>query len=114
MTYTFSEYQKEAEKSALYKNVASIKDPLFYLTLGLVGETGEVAERIKKLYRDRGGKVDEEWINLMKKELGDVLWYLSQLSSELNIEFDEVAETNIKKLATRKENNTLHGNGDNR
>lgn len=101
----FNEYQSQALKTAIYPKALG----LYYTALGLSGETGEVAEKIKKLIRD--GTIDQ---TSMKKELGDVLWYLSALSHELGIELQDVAETNIQKLANRAIAGTLQGSGDER
>jgi NTP pyrophosphatase (non-canonical NTP hydrolase) len=107
----FKEYQTESRTTALYPN----KDNNFvYPTLGLVGEAGEIAEKVKKILRDADGVVSEETKELIKKELGDVLWYIAQLSTELGLDLDEVAAANIEKLKSRKERNVLHGSGDNR
>jgi NTP pyrophosphatase (non-canonical NTP hydrolase) len=103
---TLNEYQTAAATTAL----GLATETLWYPALGLAGEAGEVAEKIKKYYRD-GHQLDRD---LIVKELGDVLWYLSALASGLDIELDEVAEMNIEKLASRKERNVLHGEGDNR
>lgn len=108
---TFNDYQNKARETALYPDVGS---NFIYPTLGLVGEAGEIAEKVKKVIRDSGGVVTDETRHLIKKELGDVLWYLAQLSSEFGFTIDEVAKLNIKKLAARKEKGTLHGSGDNR
>lgn len=107
----FKEYQEKSKKTALYPNVG---DNFIYPTLGLSGEAGEVAEKIKKVIRDKNGIIDEETKELIKKELGDVLWYVSQLATELSLSLDDVAEKNIKKLASRMERGKLHGDGDNR
>ena len=108
---TFEEYQKLSRETAIYPD----KDKNFvYLTLGLVGEAGEVAEKIKKILRDKNSVIDEETKKELAKELGDVLWYLSQLITELNLSLDEIASLNIDKLSSRKERGTLHGSGDNR
>lgn len=108
---TFEEYQKLSRETALYPN----KDNNFiYPTLGLAGEAGEVSEKIKKVLRDKNGIVDEMTKQELSKELGDVLWYVAQLCTELNLSFDEVAKMNIEKLFSRKERGQLHGNGDNR
>jgi len=108
---TFEEYQKLSRETAIYPD----KDKNFvYLTLGLVGEAGEVAEKIKKILRDKNSVIDEETKKELAKELGDVLWYLSQLITELNLSLDEIASLNINKLSSRKERGTLHGSGDNR
>jgi NTP pyrophosphatase (non-canonical NTP hydrolase) len=108
---TFDEYQKEARKTAIYPNIG---DNLVYPTLGLVGEAGEIAEKLKKVIRDSDGIISDEKRGEMAKELGDVLWYLSQLASELGFSFDEIAEMNIKKLESRAERGKLKGSGDNR
>lgn len=107
----FSDYQKESRKTAMYPD----KDHNFvYPTLGISGESGEVAEKVKKILRDKEGKVDEEDKKEIAKELGDVLWYIAQLSSELGLDLDDVARGNIEKLRSRKERGVVHGNGDNR
>lgn len=102
-----NEYQRKALKT--YKMTGYL-----YVTLGLCGEAGEVAEKVKKLLRDSGGTVTDEFRESLKKELGDVLWYLSVLSHEFGIDFDSVAVTNIEKLASRADRNMIHGNGDDR
>lgn len=107
----FKEYQEKSRKTALYPN----KDNNFiYPTLGLAGEAGEVAEKIKKVLRDKNGLIDEETKEMIKKELGDVLWYVSQLATELGLSLDDVAEKNIDKLYDRMERDKLKGSGDNR
>ncbi len=107
----FKEYQKLCRETAIYPDLGH---NYIYPTLGLVGEAGEIAEKIKKVIRDNGGVIDEERKQMIKKELGDVLWYLAQLSTELKLSFDDVASFNIEKLASRKERGTIHGDGDNR
>jgi len=108
---TFEEYQAEARKTAIYPN----KDNNYiYPTLGLVGEAGEVAEKIKKVIRDNEGVVSEEKKEEIIKELGDVLWYIANLSKELGISLEEVANKNIEKLISRQQRGELHGSGDNR
>lgn len=108
---TFQEYQEEARKTAIYPN----KDNNFiYPTLGLAGEAGEVAEKIKKVIRDGNGIVSEEKKEEITKELGDVLWYVANLAKELGITLEEVAEKNLLKLQSRQQRNELHGSGDNR
>lgn len=107
----FDDYQKESRKTAIYPNKGS---NFIYPVLGLVGETGEVAEKVKKVIRDKEGKIDEETRKEIAKELGDVLWYLSNFSTELGISLQEVAQINLEKLFSRMERNKLHGSGDNR
>ena len=108
---TFDEYQNKSRKTAIYPKVG---ENFVYPTLGLAGETGEVAEKIKKVLRDKNGVISEETKVELNKELGDVLWYLSQLASELKISLDDIAESNIEKLYSRLERNKLSGEGDNR
>ena len=107
----FDNYQIEARKTALYPN----KDKNFiYPTLGLVGESGEVAEKIKKILRDKNGKFDYESRTAIKKELGDVLWYLANLCNELDFTLNEVAEENLEKLNSRLSRGKISGSGDDR
>ena len=107
----FEEYQKKSRVTAKYPNAGS---NFIYPTLGLAGESGEVAEKIKKVIRDKGGIVDEETKEMLKKELGDVLWYVSQIASELGLSLDDIAEHNIEKLYSRMERGKLGGSGDRR
>lgn len=107
----FKTYQEKSRETAIYPH----KDSDFlYPTLGLVGEAGEVADKIKKILRDSDGVVSEIKREELKKELGDVLWYLAQLATELNLSLEEIAALNIKKLQSRKERGELHGSGDER
>lgn len=107
----FKEYQKKSRKTAKYPDVDS---NFIYPTLGLAGEAGEVAEKIKKIIRDDGGQVLPERKKEIEKELGDVLWYLTQIATELNLELDQIAEKNIEKLYSRLERGQIGGSGDNR
>jgi NTP pyrophosphatase (non-canonical NTP hydrolase) len=107
----FNEYQQKAYTTANYPN---IKNNPIYPTLGLCGESGEVAEKVKKIIRDNNSNFSDEKISEIKKELGDVLWYVAALASELGIELNSIAETNIDKLYSRKKRNIINGNGDNR
>ena len=107
----FEEYQKKSRKTALYPNVGN---NFVYPVLGLSGESGEVAEKIKKVIRDKNGEIDEITREEISKELGDVLWYVSQMASELGLSLDEVANKNIEKLYSRMDRGVLRGNGDNR
>ncbi len=108
---TLNEYQNEASKTALYPRRGS---NLTYTVLGLCGESGEIAEKVKKLDRDRGGVMDDAWKEEMKKELGDVLWYVAQAAFELEFDLEAVAQLNVEKLRSRLARQTLHGDGDNR
>ena len=108
---TFEEYQNESRKTAIYPDIG---DNFIYPTLGLSGESGEVAEKIKKIIRDKGGIVDDATRSEIAKELGDVLWYLSQIASEMKVPLEEVAKGNVIKLQSRMERNKISGDGDNR
>jgi len=92
---TFKEYQKLARKPAIYPKIGR---NFIYPLLGLAEETGEVFEKLKKLFRDRKGKIDKNFLNLIELELGDILWYLANLCSELGINLEKVAKKNIEKL----------------
>jgi NTP pyrophosphatase (non-canonical NTP hydrolase) len=87
---------------------------LSYPALGLAGEAGEVAEHVKKSIRDDGGVVTPERREALGKELGDVLWYLAQLATELELDLDEVADANLQKLRSRQLRGVLSGSGDDR
>jgi NTP pyrophosphatase (non-canonical NTP hydrolase) len=108
---TFSDYQQNSKKTAIYPNVGS---NFVYPTLGLAGEAGEVADKIKKILRDKNGQINDTDRQEISKELGDVLWYVAQMATELNLSLDEVAQNNLTKLLSRLERNVLGGNGDNR
>ena len=107
----FKTYQEQSRKTAVYPDKGN---NFIYPTLGLVGESGEVAEKIKKVIRDNESVIDENVKSAVMKELGDVLWYLSQLASELNLSLDEIANENLEKLSSRMERNQIHGEGDDR
>lgn len=107
----FEIYQIEARRTAIYPNLGG---NLWYPTLGLCGESGEVAEKIKKIYRDKGGAVFLEDALELQKELGDVLWYIANLASELGLSLGVIATMNLEKLQERQSRGKLHGEGDNR
>jgi NTP pyrophosphatase (non-canonical NTP hydrolase) len=109
---TFDDYQKQALTTVLSTG-DEFKD-LLHWVLGLNGEAGEVAEKLKKIIRDKNGEISEADKQELAKELGDVLWYLAVFAHDLGVSFDEVAAKNIKKLADRKQRNMLGGSGDNR
>jgi len=108
---TFEEYQKKSRNTAIYPKLGS---NFIYPVLGLVGESGEVAEKIKKVLREEQGIITSEKKEEIKRELGDVLWYLSQIAAELDLSLDDIAQTNIEKLQSRKLRGKLCGSGDNR
>ena len=107
----FGTYQKESRKTAV---VIRMDHPVVYPTMGLVNEAGEVAGKVKKLFRDKNGEISAEDREALKHELGDVLWYLAQICTELDLTLQEVAETNITKLFSRLERGTIKGDGDER
>jgi NTP pyrophosphatase (non-canonical NTP hydrolase) len=94
-----SDYQQRSRATAVYPQAG---DNLLYPTLGLCGEAGEVAEKVKKMVRDDGGV------------LGDVLWYVAQLATEADLDLDEIAGANLEKLLSRRRRNVLTGSGDDR
>jgi NTP pyrophosphatase (non-canonical NTP hydrolase) len=107
----FITYQTKSRKTAGYP---AIGHPVIYPTLGLVNEAGEVAGKIKKVFRDKGGEISDETREALKAELGDVLWYIAQVATELGLSLDEIAEYNIAKLYDRLERGKIRGDGDNR
>lgn len=110
MTMDLAEYQRLSRRTAEYPSEAW----LTYPALGLSGEAGEVAEHAKKAIRDDGGQITEERRVAMAKELGDVLWYVAQLASELQLDLDEIAQANLDKLLSRQARGVLSGDGDDR
>ena len=107
----FNTYQKNARLTAQYPNLGS---NYIYPTLGLVGEAGEVAEKVKKVIRDKKGVFDDESKKGLKKELGDVLWYLSNICTEFNFSLDDIALQNLEKLKLRAAKGKISGSGDDR
>ena len=107
----FNDYQSKSRKTAKYP---AIGHPVIYPALGLVNEAGEVAGKIKKVFRDKDGLINEETRQALKAELGDVLWYIAQVATELDLSMDEIAEYNITKLYDRLERGRIQGDGDNR
>ncbi|MCW3031537.1 MAG: hypothetical protein JWM66_1670 [Solirubrobacterales bacterium] len=105
-----SEYQRLSRSTARYPR----KEALTYPALGLAGEAGEFADHAKKVIRDDGGEVTPQRREAMAKELGDVLWYVAQLASELGLELEQVAQDNLDKLLSRQRRGVLSGSGDER
>ncbi|MCZ2077881.1 MAG: HNH endonuclease [Bryobacterales bacterium] len=106
----FGEYQAKAKETAAYPPEMAIP----YLTMGLAGEVGEVANKVKRIYRDHNGAVPPELRNAIRDEISDCLWYTAMLCTELGLSLDEVAQANIDKLTSRKARGVIHGNGDSR
>ncbi len=109
---TFDDYQKQALTTVI--SDGNEFNDLLHWVLGINGESGEVAEKVKKIIRDKGGKVSEEDKKELGKEIGDVLWYLAVFAHHLGIGFDDIAQANLKKLADRQKRGVLGGTGDNR
>lgn len=107
----FNEYQHKALRSAVYPNRGK---NIVYPVLGMNGEAGEVAEKVKKILRDKDGIWTKEDQEEIKKEIGDVLWYCAAAAKEFDLNLQDVAEANIDKLEDRLKRNKIHGNGDNR
>lgn len=106
-----NEYQDKARETAFYPDIGK---NYVYPTLGIAGEAGEIAEKVKKIQRDKKGIVGEEERQELMKEMGDVLWYLANLAEELGLTLDEIAKLNIEKLFSRRKRGKLQGSGDNR
>ena len=107
----FKDYQKKSRKTAVYPQAGR---NFIYPALGLAGEAGEVANKIKKILRDDRGKVTVLKKEELKDELGDVLWYVTQLATELGLSLEYIAKHNNKKLAKRQKRSKLQGSGDKR
>ena len=107
----FTEYQQKSKATAKYPVIGH---GVIYPTLGLTNEAGEVSGKIKKIFRDKDGIISDETRDALKAELGDVLWYLAQVATELNLSLDEIAEYNIAKLLDRQAWGKIQGEGDNR
>lgn len=103
------DYQDATAQTAIYPGSGS-EEGLTYVTLGLTGEAGEVAEKLKKFKREG----DTSYVDDMEDELGDVLWYLARVADELDMDLSEVADRNLDKLLDREERNVLEGEGDDR
>jgi NTP pyrophosphatase (non-canonical NTP hydrolase) len=107
----FNQYQKEASKFAIYK------DTVIYPALGLASEAGEVCDKIKKILRDQSSEglvISEQDADKIGAELGDVLWYVSALATDLGLKLEDIAKQNISKLQDRKDRDKIKGSGDNR
>ena len=103
-------YQQVAKQTAIYPREQAI----IYPTLGLTGEAGEVANKVKKIIRDDGNKINEGLVQEISAEIGDCLWYISILADDIGIKLSDIANANLIKLANRKEKGTIHGSGDKR
>ena len=107
---TFNDYQEAAMATAIYPTAMSV----VYPTIGLAGETGEVAEKVKKVIRDHDGRFDDDARHAIALELGDVMWYVAAIARDLGLDLNTIAQLNIAKLQSRQDRHRLHGTGDNR
>lgn len=107
----FNEYQTQSRKTAAYP---AIGHTIVYPALGLTNEAGEVAGKVKKIFRDKGGQIGEADRAALAAELGDVLWYLAQMCTELGLSLEDVAQANLDKLFSRQARGTIGGEGDQR
>jgi NTP pyrophosphatase (non-canonical NTP hydrolase) len=103
------DYQRQSRKTA---SLVHTDHPITYPTLGLLNEAGELAGKVKKIFRDKGGQISPQDREALKYELGDVLWYLAQIATELELSLQEVAEANLEKLFSRLERGKIGGEGD--
>jgi len=111
----FNEYQRECRKTDVGTAAQDCLEPgWLYYVLGIAGESGELIEKIKKLFRDKNGVIDFEFKEAVIKEMGDVQWYMARLADNFDIDFESIFITNVEKLQSRKKRNKLHGEGDNR
>ena len=106
----FNDYQKVAKTTAIYPDQYKITYP----ALGLVGEAGEVANKVKKIVRDGEDKMPSDWKEQLASEIGDVLWYCAALASDLNMSLGVIAAQNKEKLEARLKKGTIQGSGDKR
>ena len=106
----FLKYQAAARTTALYGE----SNRITYPALGLASEAGEVAGKVKKVLRDRGGDFSEDQIAAIGDELGDVLWYVAVLASDLGLSMQTIADNNVDKLRSRMERGVIKGDGDRR
>ena len=108
---TATEYQRKAAETAIFPKEKALE----YLTLGLTGESGEIANKVKKLIRDGADREEHHAkLNAIGHEIGDVMWYFSMIARELYMNLGRVMEDNLDKLADRKARNRLQGDGDDR
>lgn len=108
-------YQRKAAETAIYPDAGTGSAvALAYVGLGLAGEAGEIANKIKKVLRDDGGEITPEKAAELRKEVGDVLWYVARMATELQESLNAVAQHNLDKLASRRERGVVGGSGDNR
>jgi len=109
---TFDDYQKQALTTVISSD-SEFRD-LLHWVLGINGEAGEIAEKVKKIIRDKQGEVSDQDKQDMAAEIGDVLWYLAVFAHHLGVSFEDIAQANLTKLQSRQARGVLGGSGDNR
>jgi NTP pyrophosphatase (non-canonical NTP hydrolase) len=111
-----SEYQERAHLTSLQTcyGADAQMGRLLYPTLKLAGEAGEFGEKVGKLLRDKGGRISPDDRDALADELGDVLWYVAEVATVLDVNLDDAAAHNLEKLRSRAERGVLKGSGDNR
>ena len=105
-----NDYQKRALETAIYPN----EEKVIYPALGMAGEAGEVADKVKKIIRDNNSKISNEKALEIAKEIGDVLWYCATMANDLGFDLETIAKMNYQKLHSRQQRGVISGNGDNR
>jgi NTP pyrophosphatase (non-canonical NTP hydrolase) len=111
MAMDLNDYQAAALVTAIYPNRGA---NFAYPALGLAGEAGEVADKLKKVIRDNDGVLTDPVRDAVAKEIGDVLWYVSVLAAEMDYDLETIAQGNLDKLASRQQRGVITGSGDNR
>jgi NTP pyrophosphatase (non-canonical NTP hydrolase) len=106
----FNKYQETAVETAIYPSTHRI----LYPALGMAGEAGEVANKVKKIIRDGPENMPDDWKDQIASEIGDVLWYCAALSNDIGIPLALIAAQNRDKLLARKQKGTIQGSGDKR
>jgi NTP pyrophosphatase (non-canonical NTP hydrolase) len=113
MLMTFDEYQKQALMTAVKYKYGPLMEKTIW-AMGVAGEAGEVVEKWKKIVAYKDGKVSDEDLAELAKELGDVVWYIAVFAHYLGLSFDDIMQRNVEKLKSRKSRGTIRGAGDNR
>lgn len=112
---TFDDYSTQAMTTDTFSGDRSVGSHAFLeKTLGLMGEAGEVAEKVKKILRDKNGEATDEDRKELAKELGDILWYINSVGDYLGLSLEDIAQANLEKVLSRKERGQTHGSDDNR
>ena len=112
MEITMNMYQNKAQETAIYPKENNMD--LIYTVLGLTGEAGEIANKVKKIIRDNDGRLTPEVRDALEGELGDVLWYVAGVAAALGASLDQIAFKNLAKLQSRKDRGKIGGSGDTR